>query len=173
MKKCKMIKMLMILLILPSIVFPVYAHPGRTDSQGGHTDHSTGAYHYHHGYSAHDHYDMDGDGDIDCPYDFRDNPRETQGNKSGDTSKEKESTQSVDTRKPDAPKSDAKSGIASFVDTISTIFEYLFIGITLWLFSSYFLFYIFYFIFGEEQGCFFSMIVGAVISIAVCIWLLS
>lgn len=48
------------------------AHPGRTDSQGGHTDHSTGEYHFHHGYSAHDHYDMDGDGAADCPYDFDD-----------------------------------------------------------------------------------------------------
>lgn len=50
----------------------VSAHPGRTDSSGGHTDHSTGEYHYHHGYEAHSHYDMDGDGDLDCPYDFDD-----------------------------------------------------------------------------------------------------
>jgi hypothetical protein len=32
-----------------------FAHSGGTDSQGGHTDHSTGEYHYHHGYSAHQH----------------------------------------------------------------------------------------------------------------------
>lgn len=51
----------------------VSAHPGRTDGKGGHTDHSTGEYHYHHGYSAHSHYDMDGDGAVDCPYDFKDN----------------------------------------------------------------------------------------------------
>ena len=49
-----------------------YAHPGRTDSDGGHTNHSTGEYHYHHGYDDHQHYDMDGDGDIDCPYEFKD-----------------------------------------------------------------------------------------------------
>lgn len=54
------------------IVAPVFAHPGKTDSKGGHTNHSTGEYHYHHGYSAHDHYDMDGDGTVDCPYDFDD-----------------------------------------------------------------------------------------------------
>ena len=30
-------------------------HPGRTDEDGGHTDHSTGEYHYHHGYPAHQH----------------------------------------------------------------------------------------------------------------------
>ena len=46
----------------------VEAHPGRTDSNGGHYNHSTGEYHYHHGKPEHDHYDMDGDGDIDCPY---------------------------------------------------------------------------------------------------------
>ena len=54
------------------LIAPVFAHPGRTDGKGGHTNHSTGEYHYHHGYSAHDHYDMDGDGDLDCPYDFDD-----------------------------------------------------------------------------------------------------
>ena len=50
----------------------VFAHPGGTDSTGGHTDRSTGEYHYHHGYSAHQHSDMDGDGNLDCPYSFDD-----------------------------------------------------------------------------------------------------
>lgn len=58
-----------LIMILP---VPVLAHPGSTDGKGGHTDHSTGEYHYHHGYSAHQHYDMDGDGKEDCPYDFED-----------------------------------------------------------------------------------------------------
>ena len=58
--------------ILISAVIAVNAHSGKTDSDGGHTDHDTGEYHYHHGYPAHDHYDIDGDGDIDCPYDFVD-----------------------------------------------------------------------------------------------------
>ena len=48
----------------------VSAHSGRTDSSGGHYNHSTGDYHYHHGSSAHDHYDIDGDGTIDCPKSF-------------------------------------------------------------------------------------------------------
>ena len=73
MKKALSLCALFIFLLLPSITLITYAHPGRTDSRGGHTNHSTGEYHYHHGYSAHDHYDMDGDGVIDCPYDFRDN----------------------------------------------------------------------------------------------------
>lgn len=46
-------------LILSSIV---YAHPGRTDSNGGHYNRSTGEYHYHHGYPEHQH-----PGGI-CPY---------------------------------------------------------------------------------------------------------
>ena len=54
------------------LIASVFAHPGGTDGNGGHTNHSTGEYHYHHGYSAHDHYDMDGDGVVDCPYDFDD-----------------------------------------------------------------------------------------------------
>lgn len=59
------------------------AHPGDTDSNGGHYDRSTGEYHYHHGYPAHDHYDMDGDGDIDCPYDFDDQTGRNSGTSNG------------------------------------------------------------------------------------------
>lgn len=55
--------------VLPAVAL---AHSGRTDSSGGHWNHSTGEYHYHHGYSAHQHYDIDGDGVADCPYDFVD-----------------------------------------------------------------------------------------------------
>lgn len=58
--------------LIAMVATTVVAHPGRTDSQGGHTDQSTGEYHFHHGYSAHDHYDMNGDGVVDCPYDFDD-----------------------------------------------------------------------------------------------------
>ena len=59
-------------LLAGPLVLCVKAHPGGTDSKGGHTNHSNGDYHYHHGYSAHDHYDMDEDGDVDCPYDLDD-----------------------------------------------------------------------------------------------------
>lgn len=47
-----------------------FAHGGKTDSEGGHTDSNTGEYHYHHGYPAHQHDDMDDDGVLDCPYEF-------------------------------------------------------------------------------------------------------
>lgn len=61
----------------------VSAHPGRTDSGGGHTDSDTGDYHYHHGYPGHEHYDIDNNGQIDCPYDFDDKTGESSGQPSG------------------------------------------------------------------------------------------
>jgi hypothetical protein len=74
----------MLLLIPLSIL--VYAHPGRTDEAGGHTNHSTGEYHYHHGYSEHQHYDMDGDGIVDCPYDFKTNAAKVEKDSKSDNS---------------------------------------------------------------------------------------
>lgn len=44
------------------------AHPGRTDSAGGHTNHSTGEYHYHHGEPAHQHPNGE------CPYEIKKTP---------------------------------------------------------------------------------------------------
>lgn len=63
-----------VIFILLIIVTPIssYAHSGRTDSNGGHYDHSDGSYHYHHGYSAHGHpngkcpYDNDYTEDVYC-----------------------------------------------------------------------------------------------------------
>jgi hypothetical protein len=75
----------------------VSAHPGRTDSNGGHFDHGSGGYHYHHGYSAHQHSDMDGDGNLDCPYSF-DDKTGSSGNKAESPSNDTESAQG-DTKK--------------------------------------------------------------------------
>lgn len=57
------------LFLLALLLFPssAYAHPGKTDENGGHYDYSTGEYHYHHGYPAHQH--VNGV----CPYDYKDN----------------------------------------------------------------------------------------------------
>ncbi len=52
-------------LLIPSVAV---AHPGRTDSNGGHYNRSTGEYHYHHGYPAHDH-----PGGV-CPYEDEGEP---------------------------------------------------------------------------------------------------
>lgn len=45
--------LLLVCLILSAIT--VFAHPGDTDSDGGHYDRQNGGYHYHHGYPAHQH----------------------------------------------------------------------------------------------------------------------
>jgi len=83
--------------------FSALAHSGRTDSNGGHTNHSTGQYHYHHGYSAHQHYDMNGDGIKDCPYTFKDTTRQNSG-----TSSDKSSgTQKSNTKKTTSTKKTA------------------------------------------------------------------
>lgn len=52
-----------IALIIVAFGCVAFAHSGGTDGQGGHTDQSTGEYHYHHGYPAHQH-DTFGN----CPY---------------------------------------------------------------------------------------------------------
>ena len=108
---------------------------------------------------------MDGDGDMDCPYDFKDKTSRSPGNNS------KVSPNIVDTPKSDTQKSNAKPSKTSLADIAFTIFEVLLQGIGIWFFASYFLSYIFFFLFGDDQGCSISMIVGAVIAIVVCIWL--
>ncbi len=73
MKRKRIILFILCSVLLFFLPIPTaYAHPGRTDRNGGHTDRSSGKYHYHHGYEAHDHYDVDRNGSIDCPYDFDD-----------------------------------------------------------------------------------------------------
>lgn len=81
-----LVKLLIALAICFNLPVIAFAHPGKTDSSGGHTNHSTGDYHYHHGYPEHDHYDIDGDGTVDCPYEFDD--------KTGTFSNENESSRS-------------------------------------------------------------------------------
>lgn len=52
----------LIVALLLIICSSAWAHSGRTDSQGGHYNHSTGEYHFHHGYPEHQH-----PGGV-CPY---------------------------------------------------------------------------------------------------------
>ena len=52
--KTSLILISIVIIILGSCV-AVFAHPGKTDSNGGHFDRSIGEYHYHHGYPAHQH----------------------------------------------------------------------------------------------------------------------
>lgn len=154
-----------ILLVFSSMLLSVNAHSGKTDSNGGHTNHNTGEYHYHHGYSAHDHYDMDGDGDVDCPYDFNDKTSHGSDDRTGINS---DSGSAV---KPDTQKEDSISKKRSLADIVLDILEYTVFAIAIWLGSSYFLSYIFVLIWGDDRGCSISMISGAAITLVVSIWL--
>lgn len=86
-------KLLSFFLFLPLLVCafsaPISAHPGGTDANGGHIDHSTGEYHYHHGYPAHQH-----DGG-QCPYDFDDKTGQASGLNSGSNAGVKPVTKSA------------------------------------------------------------------------------
>lgn len=78
-------------LLLPLLAIAVSSHPGRTDSNGGHYNRSTGEYHYHHGYPAHQH--LNGI----CPYDFDNKTASNSSsrNKNKHKSKRQNSTESV------------------------------------------------------------------------------
>lgn len=70
----KVTALMLACLLLCTVAF---AHGGSTDSKGGHTDRSTGEYHYHHGYPAHDH-----ENGV-CPYDFDDKTGQNSGTSGG------------------------------------------------------------------------------------------
>ena len=93
----KTLLFVLLLIFALSITATALAHPGGTDSQGGHIDHSTGEYHFHHGKDPHQHEDVDGDGVLDCPYDFEDTTGETSGSNSSYTSYENRNEAVVDT----------------------------------------------------------------------------
>ena len=84
-------KICLFFIILLFSTITVYAHPGRTDSKGGHTDSSTGEYHYHHGYSAHQHEDGK------CPYDFDDKTNHSSSSSSKTVSNGSEKTSTTET----------------------------------------------------------------------------
>ena len=78
----KSLRVLLAIMILSAGFFQFFAsaHPGRTDSRGGHHDYGNvsglGDYHYHHGYPAHLHTDGV------CPYDFDDKTGQNSGSSS-------------------------------------------------------------------------------------------
>ena len=76
MRKRYLIPILACILLL-SCCTAAYAHPGATDANGGHYDHSTGEYHYHHGDPAHQHPDGR------CPYNYDDRTGRNSGSSSG------------------------------------------------------------------------------------------
>lgn len=85
-----LMKRLMLLFLIAAISSALaYAHPGGTDSKGGHTNRSTGEYHYHHGYPEHQH-----TGGV-CPYDFDDQTGKNSGTSTEPAPKEKPSFSDV------------------------------------------------------------------------------
>lgn len=68
---------LAVIFMLLLLCTTAFAHGGGVDSKGGHTDRSTGEYHYHHGYPAHDH-----ENGV-CPYDFDDKTGQNSGTSGG------------------------------------------------------------------------------------------
>lgn len=86
MKRFMLASIALILFLLPIYAL---AHSGRTDSSGGHMNHSTGTYHYHHGYPAHSHTNGK------CPYDFDDKTGQNSGSSSYSSSSSVKPTDST------------------------------------------------------------------------------
>lgn len=84
-----------VIIVLVAALTFTFLHQGRTDSNGGHYNHTTGEYHYHHGYPAHDHYDMNGDGAVDCPYYFKDNTTNNSNTDKSESEKHRNSALSI------------------------------------------------------------------------------
>jgi hypothetical protein len=95
MKKILLAALCLLVVLAWCIPETAFAHPGRTDGNGGHTDHSTGEYHYHHGYPAHDHWDMNNDGRLDCPYLFDNKTSSNNSNSNSTTSKNNATSSTV------------------------------------------------------------------------------
>ncbi len=99
------------------------AHRGKTDSNGGHYNRSTGEYHYHHGYPAHQHTNGE------CPYDFDD---KTNHNGGGTSTSSKSSTTSNNN-----VKNKKGNSIYAFLSVILLLFMPFFgVWIVLLLFGS-------------------------------------
>lgn len=91
---CKKLLLCISVISLLSLTY-VSAHPGRTDSNGGHYDHSTDEYHYHHGYPAHQHENGT------CPYAFDDQTDDTPRSNSVSSSSSATSNRKHDTTIPE------------------------------------------------------------------------
>lgn len=74
------VALLIAIFCIPAAV--VFAHPGRTDSNGGHYNRETGEYHYHHGYPEHQHPNGV------CPY-LDDTPKESSESSRPSTAQER------------------------------------------------------------------------------------
>lgn len=131
----RLIKLLIAVAFCLILSVAAFAHPGGTDSNGGHYNRSTGEYHYHHGHSAHQHTDMDGDGVLDCPYNFKDKTGSSSGSSSSSKPTQEPTTQTeYPPYIPTLPtvKSDYYKGETTSTETSKSTFEQI------WELVSYF-----------------------------------
>jgi hypothetical protein len=128
-------RLIFALLCIAMLCTSAAAHSGRTDENGGHTDHSTGEYHYHHGYPAHQHKDMDGDGKKDCPYEFDDKT----DHKESESDSHESASHKVEEEKPKGDSASEKWASAKRI--VKTIFHG--IGIALGLITMLYMAYFF------------------------------
>ena len=85
-------KVIMLFIAVIILTLAVTAHPGKTDSKGGHYDRQNGGYHYHHGYPAHKHTNGE------CPYDYDTQTQESEKEPSTkETSSKNNTSQSTNT----------------------------------------------------------------------------
>ena len=86
---------LIAVIVAAILLIPASAHPGRTDSKGGHHNRSTGEYHYHHGYPEHQHTGGE------CPYNFDDQTGKNSGGGGSGSSEQKKSatTEKIEAKK--------------------------------------------------------------------------
>lgn len=117
-------------LVLPfALTISSVAHPGRTDSRGGHN--SPSGYHYHHGYPAHSH-----SGGV-CPYDYDDKTNHDGGNSNDNNNKQNsytESTTTTNSNKQSSYKTPTANEIhISGADVLSSIVVLIVIGINIYL----------------------------------------
>lgn len=97
-KRISKIFFLLFVLIFVSFSF-LYSHGGRTDSNGGHYNRSTGEYHYHHGYGPHQH--PNGICPYDNDYNTNNNGTVSNTNNSNYTDKSSSNTNNIKTESKD------------------------------------------------------------------------
>ena len=122
-----------IFLLCTIICLPSSAHSGRTDSRGGHTNRSTGEYHYHHGYPEHQHTNGV------CPYDYKNAVKNN--TTSGKTTSKAPSTSTVD-KSPTTKKKMPLGG---------NIFEWIMVIVFGGPVVLYVLFYVAFFLFKKSK----------------------
>lgn len=120
MKPLKTMLLIFAILVLTfCLTVSSFAHPGRTDSRGGHN--SPSGYHYHHGYPAHHHTNGV------CPYNYDDKTNHDNNNSSGSI------TNDISTEQHSYKTPTVNKTHISGADILSSILVLVIIGINIYL----------------------------------------